>query len=80
MLKDQLNPKGKHLNLSDVSEYHNIHPNQTTQHVHPFFQGATVVFQDAAELSSVYGPQLMVSETRTRAVLALFKIMVTRGK
>ena len=44
----------------------------------PFIQAP--VIHDHADYGSVNGPQLMVSEIRTNAVLNLFKLMVAKGK
>ena len=76
---------GRNLNLSDISET-TFNLQQTansigitqTGAIQPFIQAP--VIQDVADFGNFNGPQLMISQERTNAVLSLFKVMIVKGK
>ena len=79
MLRHQANKK---LNSSEISDSalqpHLQNPQTQAGLAQPHLSGP--VIHDVADFGSVNGPQLMVSEIRTNAVITLCKLMVAKGK
>ena len=79
MLRHQANKK---LNSSEISDSalqpHLQNPQTQAGRAQPHLSGP--VIHDVADFGSVNGPQLMVSEIRTNAVITLCKLMVAKGK